>query len=87
MSQEQAIEFLIVHIQLQAVINRIDLSTALDFALLDLQSRSGQISWQERCKAIAILTAAVTDTDIEWKQYQQFAQLVALLTQEYCLSY
>lgn len=87
MTNTQAMEFLLTHVQLQAVIHKVEIVTALDYAWINFQRNTEQISTEDYYNAILDLTATVATTEDLWQHHLDFSQLVTTLTNEYYLNY
>ncbi|MEA5508650.1 hypothetical protein VB715_02625 [Crocosphaera sp. UHCC 0190] len=87
MMTSQPLEAFFTHIQLQAIIHQVEESIALDYAWLNFQRNSGQISRQDYYELLWEITADATTTEDGWEYYLTFAEWVTSLTNEYYVKY
>ena len=78
---------LTAHIQLQAIVHQIKPETATEYLELNIARNTGLISSDEYAEILWMVTASVADTEQQWKQHQEFSQLVTTLVNEYYLSF
>ncbi|HAC62071.1 MAG TPA: hypothetical protein DCF68_00690 [Cyanothece sp. UBA12306] len=78
---------LTTQIQLQAIVNQIEPETAIEYLELNIARNTGLISSDEYAETLWMVTASVADTEEQWKQHQEFSQLVTTLVNEYYLSF
>lgn len=79
----QPIDILLTHIQLQGIIHQIEENIALDYAWLNFQRNTAQISKQDYYEILWEITSEVAMTEEGWERYLDFAQLVTSLINEY----
>ncbi|MDJ0580896.1 hypothetical protein [Crocosphaera sp.] len=87
MKNPQAIEILLTHIKLQAVIYKVEETIAVDYTLLNLYRNTGEISIQEYHETILEITAEISKTEEIWDQYITFSEIVTTLTNECFVKY
>ena len=80
-------ETLATRVQLQAIVYGLPTVTAMEYLELNVARNTGQVSRNDYHEILWEITAFVADNEAQWRQCQQFSQIVTTLVNEYYASF